>query len=52
VINLVNNAADQVKEDATAITFSQKVFEQVVQLKTPPVQEALEFLKEEIRELY
>jgi hypothetical protein len=52
VINLVNTAANQVKEDATAITLSQKVFEQVVQLKSPPVQEALEFLKEEIRELY
>lgn len=52
VINLVNTAADQVKADATAITLSQKVFEQVVQLKSPPVQEALEFLKEEIRELY
>ncbi len=52
VINLVNAAADQVKEDATALTYSQKVFEQVLQLKTPPVQEALEFLKEEMRELY
>lgn len=52
VINLVNAAADQVKEDASALTYSQKVFEQVLQLKTPPVQEALEFLKEEMRELY
>lgn len=52
VINLVNVAADQVKEDATALTLSQKIFEQVVQLKSPPVQEALEFLKEEIRRLY
>ena len=52
VINLVNVAADQVKEDATALTLSQKIFEQAVQLKSPPVQEALEFLKEEIRRLY
>ena len=52
VINLVNAAADQVKEDATALSLSQKVFEQVVQLTSPPVQEALEFLKQEIRELY
>jgi hypothetical protein len=43
---------DQVKDDATSITLSQKVFEQVVQLKDPPVQEALDFLKNEIRELY
>jgi hypothetical protein len=52
VINLVNAAADQVKEDASALTLSQKIFEQVVQLKSPPTQEALEFLKAEIRELY
>jgi hypothetical protein len=52
VINLVNAAADQVREDATALTLSQKIFEQVMQLKSPPVQEALEFLKAEIRELY
>ena len=50
VITMINTAADQVKEDATAITLSQKIFEQVVQLKSPPVQEALEFLKAEIRE--
>ncbi len=52
VINLVNAAADLLKEDATAITFSQKIFEQVVQLKSPPIQEALDYMKEEIRKLY
>ena len=52
VINMINAAADQVKDDATAMTLSQKIFEQVVQLKSPPVQEALEFLKAEIRKLY
>lgn len=52
VVNLINAAGDQVKEDATAITLSQKIFEQVVQLKSPPAQEALEFLKKEIRELF
>ena len=52
VINLVNAANDQVKENATAITLSQKIFEQVLQLKSSPIQEALDFMKEEIRELY
>lgn len=52
LINMVNSAADQVKEDANAMTLSQKIFEQLVQLKDPPVKEALEYLKEEIRELY
>lgn len=52
VISLINTAADQLKDDATALSLSQKIFEQVVQLKSPPVDEALEFLKKEIRELY
>lgn len=50
VINMVNAAADQLNDDATALTLSQKIFEQVVQLKSPPVQEALEFLKAEIQD--
>lgn len=52
VINMANTAADQLKDDATAITLSQKIFEQVVQLKSPPVQQALDFLKEEIKQFY
>ena len=52
VVNLINAAGDQVRDDATAITLSQKIFEQVVQLKSPPTQEALEFLKQEIREFF
>ncbi len=51
VMNMVNTAADQLSKDATAITLSQKIFEQVIQLKSPPVQEALEFLKAEIKDL-
>jgi hypothetical protein len=52
IINMINSAADQVKPEATSIALSQKIFEHVVQLKTPPVQDTLEFLKSEIRELY
>ena len=52
VINMINTAADQLKDDATAIILSQKIFEQVVQLKSPPVQEALELLKKEIKQFY
>lgn len=52
VINMVNAAADLVRKDATAITLSQKIFEQLLQLNNPPVEEALEFIKKEIRELY
>ena len=52
VITMINTAADQLKDDATAIILSQKIFEQIVQLKSPPVQEALELLKEEIKQFY
>ena len=52
VISLINSAADQLKDDATSLTLSQKIFEQLVQLKSPPTSEALEFLKKEIELLF
>ncbi|MCK4747973.1 MAG: hypothetical protein KAT15_13075, partial [Bacteroidales bacterium] len=52
IITMINTASDQVKDDATAMTLSQKIFEQAVQFKSPPVQQALEFLKEEIKQFY
>jgi hypothetical protein len=52
MIHLINAAADQVKEDAGALALSQKIFEQVVQSKSPPVGQALDFLKNEGRQLF
>jgi len=52
VITLVNSAADQLKDDATAMTLSQKIFEQVVQLKEPPISQALDFLKKEMEQFF
>ena len=52
VISLVNSAADQLKDDATSLTLSQKIFEQLIQLKTPPSSQALESLKKEMERLF
>jgi hypothetical protein len=50
LVTLINTAADQVKEDANALTLSQKIFELASELKSPPVSRALEFLKQEMRQ--
>ena len=52
VISLINIAADQVKDEATALTLSQQIFEQAVQLKSPPITQAMEFLKKEMEQFY
>ncbi len=52
VINLINTAADKVKDEATALTLSQKIFEQTMELKTQPTKEAMQFLKKEMEQFY
>jgi hypothetical protein len=52
VINLVNSAADQLKDDASSLTLSQKIFEQLMELKTPPTSLAVETLKKEMESLF
>ena len=52
VIHLINAAADKVKDQATALTLSQQIFEQAMELKTQPTREALEFLKKEMEQFF
>lgn len=52
IISLINSAAEQVKDDATSMTLGQKIFEQLVQLKEPPINKALITLKKEMRRLF
>ena len=52
IINLINTAADQVKDEATALTLSQKIFEQTLQLKNQPISGAMEFLKKEMQQFH
>lgn len=52
VINLINNATSQVKDEATALTLSQKVFEMTQELTEQPISEAMKFLKKEMEQFY
>jgi len=52
VINLINNASSQVKDEATALTLSQKVFEMTLELTEQPISEAMKFLKKEMEQFY
>lgn len=52
LINTVNKAADTLGEKATGVDLSKKVFEFSVQKERDPIQEALKFVKSEIRQTF
>ena len=52
LVKLINLAASQVQENATAIELSAKIFELVAQLEKLPSEIATEFLKKEFQELF
>jgi len=52
VIHLINTAADQVKEDATALILSQQIFEMTSELVSQPTKEAMHFLKKEMEQFF
>ena len=52
VISLINTAAIQVKDEATALTLSQKIFEQAMERKVQPTKEAMQFLKKEMEQFF
>jgi hypothetical protein len=52
LVKLINLAASQVQENATAIELSAKIFELVAQLEKLPSEVATEFLKKEFQELF
>lgn len=52
VINLINNATSQVKDEATALTLSQKVFEMTQELTEQPISGAMIFLKKEMEQFF
>ena len=51
-IHLINSASDQVKDEATALTLSQQIFEMTMELKTQPTGEAMQFLKKEMEQFF
>lgn len=51
VIKLINESAMELKPDATGISLNKKLLEKMMELKSSPVTSAVEFLKQEVREL-
>ncbi len=52
VINLVNDAAKEIKPDAAGTTLGKLILERLTELNNPPSQVAIEFLKLEVKTLF
>lgn len=52
LINTINKAAESLDEKATSVDLAKLVFEKTMQKEKDPVQEALRFVKSEIRQTF
>jgi hypothetical protein len=52
ILKIVNDSASELKEGASAATLGKLVLEKVMELKTPPSQVAVDFLKKEVNTLF
>lgn len=52
VINLVNETAKEVKPDAPGPTLGKLILERLSELKNPPSQVAIDYLKQEVKTLF
>jgi len=52
VINLINNAASELKPDAAGPTLGKLILERLTELKNPPSKVAIDFLKQEVKTLF
>jgi hypothetical protein len=52
VINLINDTAKEVKPEAAGTTLGKLILERLTELKNPPSQVAIEFLKKEVKTLF
>lgn len=52
IIHLINDTASEVKPDATGPTLGKLILERLTELKNPPSQVAINFLKQEVRTLF
>jgi hypothetical protein len=52
VIKLINESAAELKPDATGISLSKKILENAMNMRPSPTQDAIIFLKKEVRELF
>jgi hypothetical protein len=52
MINIINNAAQQVKPDASALALSNKILEILMELTTPPNAAAIDLIKKEAQQFF
>lgn len=52
VINLINDTVKEVKPDAPGSTLAKLILERLTELKNPPTQIAVDFLKQEVKTLF
>jgi len=52
MINIINNASQQVKPDASALTLSNKILEILMELTTPPNAAAIDLVKKEAQQFF
>ena len=52
VINLINDTAGEVKPDASGPTLGKLILERLTELKNPPSQVAIDYLKQEVNDLF
>ena len=52
IINLINETASELKPDAKGPTLGKLILERLTELKNPPSQVAIDFLKQEVKTLF
>ena len=52
IINLINDTAAEVKPDASGPTLAKLILERLTELKNPPSQLAIDYLKQEVKTLF
>lgn len=52
ILKIVNDSAAELKEGASGATLGKLILEKVMELKTPPSQVAIDFLKKEVQDLF
>ncbi len=52
IVKIINDSAAELKEGASGASLGKLVLEKVMELKTPPSQAALDFLKKEVNDIF
>ena len=50
LITIINTCADSLAEEATGLDLAKKIFQEMMEKSTDPIQDALVFIKDEIRQ--